>query len=144
MSDMSQTTDGLAASMNQSMVQRLTEALGNMGCAYAVRTPQGEVIESPDWIVKPPKRHSNKPLASDLYGRGTLTNYFKPFLADVQVGQIGKVPVGDFNPQVLAQCMRSWASTAWGAASYEIAITNDGNVLIARTLAGLAKRRVMA
>ena len=87
--------------MQLSQLNRIEIVLKNMGCSYKIKLPNGNVIQSEPIKPATPKRVR-------MYPYNEVRNYYKPFVADVQPGQIAS---RTFRSMIHSKCgMRSGTS----------------------------------
>ena len=99
-------------------IERALKLLKAANCKYCIIEENGtkhgelEVVET-----KAKKR------APSRFGRGTMQDYYLPFLKDVEPGKMILVPYGKFGVDVEARsalrgAITSWCSLNWGKKTY--------------------------
>ena len=94
--------------------------LKNMGCSYKIKLPNGNVIQSEPIKPATPKRVR-------MYPYNEVRNYYRPFVADVQPGQITYVPLDKYPPSYLQKHLCSHLCSIWGSGTYTTHIDADNN-----------------
>lgn len=92
------------------MINQFVAALSNMGCEYHISIPDGETLANVEMVRKDQIIKS----ATLTYGRGVLTHYLRPFMDDVQVGQMVMIPHGGYDADLLRQAAKSHGHRLWG------------------------------
>lgn len=115
-------------------VKIVEEAINKMriaGCAYKIAMPDGTIHEhDPDNLFSAKPKRSRKP---SKYPYGSLMQHFHPYIANLNVGDVGVVPISPFDGPTLLGSMSAWASKTWGNKSHQaVQNTNDNTVEIMR------------
>lgn len=101
--------------MQRAMVDRITTALKNMGCHYAIMLPGGELLSNmPD-----EPEHKKGKRAPMKYPRGSVRNYFKPMLENAKPGDVVCIPYDRFDRNDLQSNIASYLTAEWGPKSYQ-------------------------
>ena len=61
------------------------------------------------------------------YKRGSASQYVRPFLQNLQIGEIVTVPCGQFDKQTVAQACSSMAYSMWGKGGATQTCRNGNN-----------------
>ena len=117
----------------QEMLGRITHALHGMGCKFFIVTPDGEKygnIKEEAVPAKPQRR--KRPLK---FAFGFKTNYVKPYLKDLDVGQVAEIPFHEVMTVTdLVSTASSTATHMWGkGAATVMAYTKNRTVEVLRT-----------
>ena len=64
---------------------------------------------------------------SSLLPFGTLSNYFKPYVANLDVGDVVSIPIDKFDPETLRGSVASWAVTNLGKGSVTTMVNHKLN-----------------
>ena len=104
--------------MQVQWLKTVETALQNLGCSYYIAAPGQEPVGNVTVHIPPVKK--TRPRSSDVYTRGTLRNYLRPFMDDIQVGQVAVIPFGDFIPAFLVQSARSYGLELWGVGACRV------------------------
>lgn len=114
------------------MVRHFAAALENMGCGYFIALPGGEEIKNRDMVCRSDISKS----ATLMYGRGVLTTYLRPFMDEIQVGQLLFVPHGEYDAKLLRQAAMSHGHKLWGNGACKTlpAENGDDGFLVFRTI----------
>lgn len=64
---------------------------------------------------------------SSLLPMGTISNYFKPYVQNLSVGEVVAVPISTFDPETLRGSLASWAVTNWGKGTTTTMVNHKTN-----------------
>lgn len=97
------------------------------GCSFKIVNSAGEeVIHDPEGRFAP-KRAARKRMSNAPYGE--LAQYYRPFIADVKVGDVVEIPVGTYVAESLRSSLCARLSTDWGKGSYTCSINKATNTV---------------
>lgn len=94
------------------MLGRITHALHGMGCQFVIVTPNGEKYGNMREEEAKATKGKRRPLK---FAFGFKTNYVKPYLKDLGVGQVAEIPFHDVMTVTdLVSAASSTALHMWG------------------------------
>jgi hypothetical protein len=103
--------------MTEKVVGQVENMLKALKAKYVIVLADGTVVEHGDLKFKAPK--VSKPgIRNRTHPHQFFANYYKPYLQQMNVGDIQSVPVKDFDKQELQSAMTAWMSINWGSQSY--------------------------
>lgn len=105
-------------------LSRIETVLTNMGCSYAIRLPDGEMLGDLDALVG--KHAKRGPMQ---FPRGTVRNYFRPMVDPLLEGQSVLVPFDKFNPESLQSNIASYCTEVWGSKTYITTLRKELNAV---------------
>lgn len=93
-------------------IEQFEQVLIKAGAKYKIILEDGTQYGELDVVEKKViKRRSN------LLPHGTLSNYFKPFVEQIEVGDVVSIPFNSFDPETLRGSVASWAVINLGKGS---------------------------
>ena len=97
-------------------LERIETVLKNMGCHYEIKQPDGVM-----------RVHGavNKAKRPRLYPHNETRNYYKPFVDDVQPGQVAYVPLDKYPSLYLQSHLCSYLTSKWGRGTYTTHTNTD-------------------
>jgi hypothetical protein len=112
--------------MQRAQVDRITEALANMGCTYSIALPDGELLTNAP--AKPEKPQRTR--ARSIHSFGEVRAYIRPFVDNLPNGKIAIIPAGKYRLESIQSGAASYLSHAWGAKTYQTTIDRGENAVI--------------
>ena len=110
-------------------LKRIEVVLTNMGCAYAIREPDGTMRGDIGALTKKDRKR-----APMQYPRGTIRSYLRPFFENMKDGEAVIVPYGMFKPSQLQSGIASYLSDTWGRKTYISTMRNElGGIEVLRS-----------
>ena len=106
-------------SVKQHALEKALQILRALKCQYKVITIDGQ--EYGDLVVVATNRQRNKPLLPI----GTYSNYIRPHLEKLKVGDVAVVPFGNFTGGELQSNIGARAIHMWGKGSYKSCINGE-------------------
>jgi hypothetical protein len=106
------------------ILERSLAALKATGAKFVIIMPDGTVHQHGDLELAAKKKRSKR-----MFPHGTLTKHYMPFIKELLPGQMAKVPVGDFPPNMLVSGISSRAIDWWGKGSTITARNEKENVI---------------
>lgn len=100
-------------SLQLEQLKRIEVVLTNMGCTYAIRDPDGVMHGDLDALTN--KKSKRGPMK---FPRGTVRNYFRPFVENLKEGEAAMVPYDVYDPYSLQSNIGSYLSSLWGAKTF--------------------------
>jgi len=103
-------------------IEQFQEVLIKAGAKYKIILEDGtqygdlEVVEK-----KVIKRRSS------LLPFGTISNYFKPYVEELTVGDVVSIPFDKFDPETLRGSVASWAVYKWGKGATTTMLNHESN-----------------
>ncbi len=109
----------------QIALQRLIKTLDVLPVQYVIKTVDGNTFSRGNLQVterapKAPKRTRRSP-----YPYGALSQYVKPFLASMQLGDVVQIPYGPYEARYVAHACAAHANRSWGKGTYIVHTNND-------------------
>lgn len=98
-------------------IDQALRLLNASGCKYFVIDEEGKTYGEIPSVTKSKKQRKYKP--------GLMSNYFKPFLVNVKIGDVAVIPFNDFDPPTLSGAITAYLSRTWGKQSYKSCTTNS-------------------
>ena len=95
------------------ILERSLAALKATGAKYIIVMPDGTVHQQGDLELATPKKKKRP----RLFPHGTLTRHYLPLIKDMLPGQMVKVPISHFPPNMLVSGISSRAVDWWGKGS---------------------------
>lgn len=106
-------------SVKDKALQNVLNILSALKCEYKIITLDGQ--EHGELVVVPAKSKRGKARRP----AGTFSNYIRPFLEPMKVGDVAVLPFGQFDGGDLQSNVTSQANHKWGRGSYKTCITGD-------------------
>jgi hypothetical protein len=113
--------------MNEIQTKTLESAIKMLkacGVQYAIiddeGTQYGDLVVRKNSIEKP--KGKRRPLK---YPFGALTNHIRPVIANLNVGDVGRVPVLPFDVESVTGGVGSLCSKTWGLKNHTACLTKD-------------------
>ena len=85
---------------------------------FVIVLPDGTTITQGDLQLEKAKQRTR----NLRYPIGSVCQYYKPYVADLQVGQMVEIPFDKFDPEPLRSGIASYCSKMWGNGSAMTAI----------------------
>jgi|APGre2960657444_1045066.scaffolds.fasta_scaffold95954_4 hypothetical protein len=104
-------------SVKEHALGKALQILGALKCEYKIITTDGQ--EHGNLVVVTNNNKRNKPLRPI----GTYSNYIRPFIEHLKVGDVAVVPFGEFSGGDLQSNVGARAIHLWGTGSYKSCIT---------------------
>lgn len=118
--------------VKEEAVIRAAAMLKAAGAKYYINIDGNEETNDIDFIreqfvpaVEQPKR-TRKPKRHLRFKYGYLSGKFKPFIKDLQPGDVAVVPYGDINPGIVQGTITAMANNSWGKGNYVSTMTSRG------------------
>ena len=116
--------------LQQQQLERICAALTGMGCRFGIMTPDGTHMGTDAFV---PKKTPGKK-APPKYPVGSLRNHIRPYLQNIQTGQVGYVPVAPYDFETIQASICSYLRETWGQNTYTTSIDRkQGHVEVLRT-----------
>jgi hypothetical protein len=112
--------------MQRAQIDRITEALNNMGCTYSIALPDGEMLTNAPAKPEKPKRTRMK----SIHAFGEVRNYIRTFVDGLGYGKTAIIPAGKYELEKVQSGAASYLSQAWGHKTFQTNIDRDENVVI--------------
>jgi hypothetical protein len=90
-------------------IEQAIKLLKATGCQYKIIDVAGN--EYGDLKVVAEKGTKKR---KSTHAYGSVTNHFKPYLKDLDVGDVAVVPIDKFEHASLLSCVAAWCVTNWG------------------------------
>ena len=99
-------------------IERALRFLNAAGCKYCILEADGTKHGTLEIVVS--KKRTRRP---ERFPRGSLRDYYMPFVKDMKVGSATLVPYGAFgvdeeSKSALRSAVSSWCSKYWGNKTY--------------------------
>jgi hypothetical protein len=112
-------------------IQRTTltkaiKLLNSIGAEYAIIV--GEEKHGTLEVVMKKKATQGKKAFSHLYGRNVLREYVKPYIDPMKVGDVVKIPPGQFMREAVAASAASYAHQVFGRGGHTGRQDHENNV----------------
>lgn len=98
------------------MMQRAIDILRNLPVQFVVVAPGDRVFKHGDWELVP--KQQGKQQRVHKYERGAVRNHVRPYLENLQAGEVVKIPVGEFDVTAIQGNVSSYAHYLWGEGNY--------------------------
>lgn len=105
-------------------VEQALATLGKLGCVYHAQF-NGKDYTNGQLVTAKLKR--TKRASSINYG--SRAEYYKPFIKDLQPGDVVDVPFGDFYGYDLQSSIGAWAVSNWGTKSFMTTVNKKTKVV---------------
>lgn len=103
-------------------IEQFQEVLVKAGAKYKIiledGTQYGDLEVAEKKVIK--RRSSLLPM-------GTISNYFKPFVEQIEVGDVVSIPFNSFDAETLRGSLASWAVTNWGKGTTTTMVNHKTN-----------------
>ena len=103
--------------IKQQTLKKAISMLNAIGASYAIIDEDG---------TKHGELNVLRSLAPRKYPRGTLSNYVKPYLENMKVGDVVPIPIGEFSMNDIRSAAVSWSCYHWGNGTLTTAIDKEG------------------
>jgi hypothetical protein len=107
------------------ILERSLAALKATGAKFVIIMPDGTVHQQGDLELAAKKRNKRP----RLFPHGSITKHYMPYINDLEPGQMTKVPIAHFPPNVLVSGISSRAVDWWGRGSTITARNEKENVI---------------
>jgi len=127
---MSKQQDLFAVELPAVVTKTINEAINKLlvtGCAFKIVLPNGSLHEhDPNHWLNPAKvvkrERKDRPY-------GTLISYYKPFVENMQAGDVVVIDWGPFGRQELQSAVTAWCCQTWGNGSVTTVTNVDSKTL---------------
>jgi len=105
---------------------RIATILTNMGCKWAVVTPEGEELGTNKLVGDERKKHTRKL----KYAFGAVSKYYNPYVKDMKVGECVAIPFHDvITPDSIRGGISAHISNNWGKGMGEVKINEENKTI---------------
>jgi hypothetical protein len=113
-------------------IQRTTltkaiKLLNSIGAEYAIIVGE-EKHGALEVVTKKQKTTHGKKAFSHLYGRNVLRDYVKPYIDPLKVGDVARIPPGQFMREAIAASAASYAHQLFGRGGHTGRQDHENNV----------------
>ena len=105
------------------MMKRAIDILLNLPVQFVVVAPGDRVFKHGDWELVPKKQDKQRRVYK--YARGAVRNYIRPYLDNLQAGEVVEIPVGEFDVAAIQSNVSSYAHYLWGEGNYTTTRARD-------------------
>lgn len=91
-----------------------------VGCKFAVIDPDGNKHGDLEIVQKTDRKR-----AAPAFKRGTLNDYFHPYVKDLKVGEVAEIPAGEYGVERIRGSVCSWFVRHRGKGSANTFVTKD-------------------
>ena len=99
-------------------IEQAIKLLSATGCQYKIIDAAGNEYGELQVVEKKKKRNGT-------YQYGELTNHFKSYVRDLEVGDVAVIPIDKFDYRNLIRCMSAWCNTKWGKGNVKTCRSGD-------------------
>ena len=99
-------------------IEQAIKLLKATGCQYKIIDAAGNEYGALQVAEKKKKRNG-------IYQYGELTNHFKPYVKDLEVGDVAVIPMDKFDYKTLIRCLSAWCNTQWGSGNTKTCRSGD-------------------
>jgi hypothetical protein len=79
--------------------------------------------------VAPKRASTKKESYSKKYGRGVVLNYVRPYIQNLNVGDVARIPAGDFDLRAVSAISATFAHGLFGVGGHTIRRDKNNNVV---------------
>lgn len=105
------------------MMQRAIDILRNLPVQFVVVAPGDRVFKYGDWELVPKKQ--GKQRRAYKYERGAVRNHIRPYLDNLQAGEVVEIPVGEFDVAAIQSNVSNYARLLWGEGNHTTTRARD-------------------
>lgn len=125
MSQMNMFTPKLSQ-QQKDQLYRIATLLTNMGCKWAIITPEGEELGNHKLETVKVKRHTRKL----RYEPGAVSKYYRPYIENLKPGECAAVPFHDtITPESIRGGISAHISKYWGKGMGETKINEKSKTV---------------
>lgn len=108
--------------IQRKQIDKLVALLDAWGCKYKIVLDDGTELGTLE--VMPERKK-----AAPKYPRGSLTDYFLPYISGLRVGDVVSVPGDNYPLDVLRGSLSAWANHHWGTGAVTTYINRKSNTV---------------
>lgn len=122
------TIEELNAEVSRKILARIAETLDGMGCVYAIKSLDGEMIGNLDSLLG--KKKKGAPRKPSEFPIGELKSYVEQYIKDIKPGQVMVIPADKFGCNRVQTSACNIMSERFGRGVYRSTMMRDDNAVV--------------